>query len=525
MKIESGLIYYASKSLHNNFKRILKNPVKLLGLIALVSIILIMPLQLRDIIILLGLNNKHGFVLCITLGNIAFVLPSLKSYLKRKGLAFGKTDINLMFPTPMSSIQILILNILKQTYLSFIFSLVISLMGIFIFDISASTVVLYFLADLFIYNVVLNEVAIIMFADTRTRDSLKNIFPWVLGTVLLVVFGILVNDVIGLPSMSLIVKNFPQNPILFLIPVVGQGIALFQLIILGPTLSNSIASCLMIVAGVYFYFRIISIEDTSDYYEEALSYSQEIAITLEKMKKKSPKKNIRKHVEGDYAFTRKGAWVIPQRQWLEVKRTRKLLIGFWDLCLLFLSVGLGLFSRLEFNDFTNPEFAAGLLGFTLYLLVYFNRKPLWLHEFNNKVFFVLPIDNRKKLFFASMIDYVFSAMRAIFIVLPVSIILNKPIGLIMLLLINTILLLILVGTSKMLFDTYISAKIGEVIASFTEMFFNIIVLGIPIIFVVTMFLSKSYGIGLIVIPIYSSIMTFVILTLTSKVLTDIDSLK
>lgn len=522
----NGLKYYLTVSLQNWLLRLKKKPLKALGTIVIVAYFCYLPFQFKSVIELLHLDSPKGFIVAVALGNLYITAPSLLSYLKRKGLNFQKSHVNLMFVTPMSPLQILYVTMVSQVYISLIFSFVIAIAGIYIFKLTLIRSLLYVVADLLIYNVSMYGLGIIMYSDYRISQIVKlwiRRLVFAVMAIVLLYLGIKLY-VEGVTFDALFVAL--TNPVLFVIPLVGQGIALTQLIVLGPTIYNVVGSGLLLVLLVLEYVYIKTIPNDGDYYEDALRFSEDIAIRTERAKKGKifSSKHEKRHEVNKPILNTQGARIIFERQVLENRRTRKYYIGLFDLIILVGSCVVG-FIIYQGQETTTSAYFTGIHIFVMYLTVFFPRKTSWLYEFDNVMFYLIPESNFTKLLYANILDYIYCFIRAICIVVPSAIGAGINPLMIPLVILSTSSIIIVVSAAHMVFDDYIAIKLGQMIGSFVSLFSYLIVLFIPGLLVILGSIFEFLWVALMLITLYSVIVTTLLFGLGSRLFSNREALR
>ena len=71
--MNSALIFHAKLTLKNTLKQALRKPIKLLGIILAVSYFMLMPLFMKDMIMMMGLDNPNGYVLMSSILTLYFI--------------------------------------------------------------------------------------------------------------------------------------------------------------------------------------------------------------------------------------------------------------------------------------------------------------------------------------------------------------------------------------------------------------------------------------------------------------------
>lgn len=531
MNSNEALLYFTKLRIKNLFLRTIKKPFKLIGLALVIAYFVLIPFTFVPMIEDLGFNTPQGFVILVTVGNIWITLPSLLTYLKRKGIAFDKSDVNLMFATPIKSKNILIYSIYKQAYISIVFTIMMSVAGVFIFHVNPLNMMLFFVVDLFIYNTLLNMCGVVMYGSYKITDKVKKIIRYTTYSIMLIVLIVLGITMYNQGSFDLIgASKILAHPLLFLLPVIGQGIAAANLIVLGPNLYNVIGSIALVVETLLVIKAVQRIPNDGEYYEDALSFADEMSRKIEQAGKGGnvlflKKRHKKASEEGSKDFKSSGASVIFERQVLELKRSSRLLLGFRDIATIIISITAAVI--IIYNDIAiaPAEYFMSGLGFIVYISVFFSRKPLWFEEFNNLFYYSIPDKAHKKLFFANLLDYIMAFARNTLIIIPISIGARQSFVDIIAMIIAVSLVEIMVSTGKMIFDKYLTLKVNQIFASFASLIFNGLSL-LPIVGIIMfMAVTNLIILGTVLVMLFCFIMTFVYLFIASKLFSTAESFK
>ena len=537
MRLNSGLVYLQLTATKNFFKKMIRKPLRLLGGVFLVGNVIFAPFIFKSGVQEYGLDTVANFVIIVTLANIYITLPSVLVYLKRKGVTFRKRDVNLMFTTPISPKSILIYTLLKTNLLSISVSFFVGLSGLFVFHLSPLTTLLYIAADCLVYNSLLMMVGLLMYGKTNITENAKSIMRWGVKAILMLIVVVIAVSFYQSThhsfEISVLGESFKHallNPLIFLIPIVGQGIGMFQFIILGPTVWNSLAFVTVFCLIVIFAIQVYKMPDDGSYYEDALNFAEDIERRVDRIEQNggnpfASKRNKNRALQLSQVFKYSGSKVIFERQRLEMKRTSRFILKTTDLVFLGVSVIAGIFVFFSPEPVMVEHYTLWVVGITAYVGAFYSRKPLWIQEFKNSMFFTIPDSMLNKIMNASIFDYEMCFVRSAVAIIPVSLALMiHPLEIGISVVVSG-LIFIMISCTKMVFDNYLALKIGKVVASFASLILNMIIL-LPIAFLILSALALgNEGVFLALIGAYTVGVSYGFLRWSSHLFTNLDTFK
>lgn len=482
-----GLLYLQLTSFKNFFKKMIRKPLRFLGYLVMVLNVIFAPFFVRSMIVDNRLDTIPNFVMIVTFANLYVTLPSFLVYLKRKGINFRKRDVNLIFTTPTSPKGILLYAMLKTSMMSIVISLMVGLAGMFVFHVPIHIAIFYILADCIVYNSALLLVGLLMYGQTAISDQTKTMIRRGVKAiiVLIALFIILgIKQTTSSFSWYAVLKSFEKaslSPIIFLVPIVGQGIGMFQFIILGPTLWNTLALIALLVIIVVLACLCYKMADDGDYYEDALTFAEDIDRRVARIENNdgtlfAAKRLKKQSIPMNQAFKNKGSKVIIERQRLEMKRTSRFPLKNLDLLFLAVSTVAGVYAFVNPESFKVDHYFLWVLGATTYVGAFYARKSLWIQEFKNTMFYVIPDSMFHKIMHASLFDFAMCFVRSAVAIIPVSLGLSINLLVIGVAVILSGLIFVMISCSKMVFDRYLSLKIGKGMASIASLIFNLLIL-------------------------------------------------
>ena len=277
-----SLRFLISRSIINSLKNLKKKPLKAIGIILGSIYFIMIPFISKGAVEGLGLNNKTGFIIIATIATIYIKMPSTLSYFKRKGVTFKKQDINFILATPTSPKQALVYALSKQGYLSAVMKLMIFIAAIFIFKIPVVTAIIYMAVSIIFDNLTSYSLGLIMYASEQITLRQKKIIRWVVYGILIAFTLIILYQVFSTTlktgfDVAFLIETF-SNPLVLLIPIFGWQLGWLNLIILGVTPINLVATILYIGTGIMLALYAYKMPCTGEYYEDALSFSENLAV-------------------------------------------------------------------------------------------------------------------------------------------------------------------------------------------------------------------------------------------------------
>lgn len=526
-----SLRYLAFKSLKNSLKNILKKPLKTIGITVAVIYFMFLPIILKEPVSLLGLDNKYGFIVFASVVTVYLRLPSTLSYFKRKGLAFTQADVNLILTTPTSPKQGIIYGLIKNIGLEIIMAIVVFVAAIVVFKIPAILILIYLLVNETFSKVGSYSLAIIMYGSETISKKQKNIIKWTIYTILItftaaVIYFVVFKSIKQGFDISYLL-SLVSHPLVLMIPIFGWELGWLNLIILGPSTINIISTILFFLSTAIITYAAYRMKSTGEYYEDALSFSENLAYIESKGNDITFSEafgNKRKYY--DYKGSLKGKFsrVIFSKQLIERRRSKKFFFSFQDLSFLIIGIGIAILSIFVDDLLTANNFFIVMCGISIYASVFFNPLPTWKEDFENYQIFIMPDTFVKKLFNATLLEHLISFIRAIIITLPAGIIIRASVLDIIFAIIAQTLLKAMITYVSIFVQEVIGSRIGDIIASFLNVFTTLISL-VPVILVIVFNNYLGNVISFIIISVYSLAIMYLFLFLSAKSLSNIEAVK
>lgn len=312
-----------------------------------------------------------------------------------------------------------------------------------------------------------------------------------------------------------------------MLPIFGWQLGWLNLIMLGLTPVRLLATGLFFASALSLTYYAYKMKSTGDYYEDALSFSENVAILESKKGDISISEAFgNKKKKYEYKGKLKGfkSNVIFHKQFIERRRSRKYFLTFGDLLYLIAGFGLGIAS-IFFDNVINPDyFIEIMIGISIYLSIFFKPSSDWKSEFKNHYLFLMPDSPLNKLFNASLLEHLLSGVRAIFLTVPAGLFMRASFLDILYAISVQILLKAMMTYVSIFIEGIIGAKIGKTFASIINILLSIIIMLGPI---AALFFTGTLSILSIflAISLYAMLIMFLFLYLSSINLRNIESLE
>ena len=505
-------------------KRMLKRPLKAIGILVLVLYFVTIPFTMKTLIVQSGLATPQGYVLMITAMTLYISMPSTLTYFKRNGVVFRKQDVNFMFASPLSPKQILLYALFKQAYMTILMQVVGFVAAFYIFNIPFANAILYSLCNVVFSSLLGYSLAIIMYGSERLSESAKKYIKYGVYFIMFAVslflgFFIIKNGVSVESAQALV-----QHPVVLAIPIFGWELAWLNLIILGPTLWNAVFGALFIISSICMGIIAYRMECTGDYYEDAIKFSERLVRMESKKGNVSFNEMVgKKQKIHAYTGTLKGnfAKTIFSRQLIERRRVRKYFISFGDLLTLGLGIAVGVFA--VYMETESSFYFLIACGISLYLTVFFTPGNTWREEFGRYFLYIIPDTMWNKLLYSTMLEHLISLIRAVFIAVPLGIILRASVLDVLYVIIAQVLLKGMMVYKSILIDGYLGSKVGAGFSQFISMMVSILIVIVPL-FAIILGSEISTLYSFIFVSGYSLILCAAFMYLCVRTLTNLESL-
>ena len=420
----NSLIYVWKRSAVNTLKKLIRKPAFWVYLLILGFYAFIMYHSILEELMKRGMNRPETLVAAVS-ALILYLSPlSYSAYAKRQGMLFRNSDVHFIFPSPVSPKLCLLYGQAKTLLPGLCVELLAAILGTLWFRIPPLKMLVYFTVIGGIGTVMEAALVICLYGNERLKkETLARLGYLLYGiVVLLLLLGFWYLRQEGFRFSA--VTGYLSSPGIQMIPLVGWQIAAMRLILLGPDSVNTVGTVLFLLSACGLLSAAVRMKCTGECFEDAMQFADNYEQVLEQKKKNGtgvlPKNRKLKKVRVEWRGT--GAKAILFRQWLEYRKVRFFL--FNAATLVNLAVGCVLIyldrtGRLEVPQ----EFKVYvLLALAAYLMLVFGSLPnKWTKELENPYVFLIPDRPVYKIWYATCLEHVKSAVNMILLVFPAGV--------------------------------------------------------------------------------------------------------
>ena len=419
-----ALIYLTKRSFINNLKRAVKKPSTLIALIFGVVYGVFIIFSLGIMAIGVHIDSAKGLLAILTVWSIYEIFGNFLGYSSRKGIIFRPGHAHFVFTAPIDPKLVLISSAWMNYLLSIIVWILIGIGSMTVFRIPVLSAVVILLAGCVLELAFEVSVMIFLYTNDRVPEKVMKgirmgIKIFLIACALAVILYFRKN---GLTLDS--VWTLLDMPGLQMIPALGWQIAIYRLILLGPTTLNVICSLLYLVMVAVSVMAAIRMKCDGGYYEEAAKFADDYADLKKRQKngemvfglsgKKRSFRRVREKIGG------KGAQAIFYRQLLEYKKERFFIFDKITL----ISLILAFIFSYGLSD-SAADSGAGqlfLLGVVAYVsLVMSGYLGKWESELKNPYLFLVPDTPLRKMWYATLMEHIKAFVNGCIICIPIGI--------------------------------------------------------------------------------------------------------
>lgn len=418
-----AFVYLTKRTLINNLKQALHKPATLLLLIFLTGYGIFLAVSLGTLAINTRFNSVQGLVVVVTLWTLYIFMGDFLAYASRKGVIFRPGHTHFVFPAPISPKVVL----LQSAWMNYITSVAASLLfviaGIVVFGVAPWKMLLFFVVGGVLENIFECSLMVWMYTNERVPEKLMKVLGWIIKGVLAAISLVIIlyfrREGITLESAT----AFFDWPVLQMIPLVGWNIALYRLILLGPSLLNVVCSVLYLSSVLLMSVAAIRMKCDGGYYEEAAKFADDYAEMRQRKKSGEMVLGIGKEKRSfrkvENAYEGSGARVIFSRQLLEYRKEKYFIFSKMTLMCMILA-GIMVFSMTEgVRDTTVPQFfMLGVIAYVSLLMSGYTGK--WEKELANPYTFLIPDKAGRKLWYATLMEHVKALLDGIIMCVPIG---------------------------------------------------------------------------------------------------------
>ena len=419
-----ALIYLTKRSFINNLKRALTKPSTLIALIFGIVYGVFIIFSLGIMAIGVHIDSAKGLLAILTVWSIYEIFGNFLGYSSRKGIIFRPGHAHFVFTAPIDPKLVLISSAWMNYLFSIIVWILIGIGSMTVFRIPILSAVVILLAGCVLELAFEVSVMIFLYTNDRVPEKVMKgirmgIKIFLIACALAVILYFRKN---GLTLDS--VWTLLDMPGLQMIPALGWQIAIYRLILLGPTTLNVICSLLYLVMVAVSVMAAIRMKCDGGYYEEAAKFADDYADLKKRQKngemvfglsgKKRSFRRVREKIGG------KGAQAIFYRQLLEYKKERFFIFDKITL----ISLILAFIFSYGLSD-SAADSGAGqmfLLGVVAYMsLVMSGYLGKWESELKNPYLFLVPDTPFRKMWYATLMEHIKAFVNGCIICIPIGI--------------------------------------------------------------------------------------------------------
>ncbi len=416
-----GLWFVAKTSFINNVKRALKKPATYLILCIIVLYAFIFGglfIGWKETGIF---TSDKALVTILTIWVLFIFFSNFVTYAKKKGIIFRPSHAHFIFTAPVSPKAVLIMGAMKNYALGSLFAIVFLIVELYVFEIGFLKAFLLSIVVQAVETVFEASLIIFLYANEKITPKMttlmcRAIYVLLLGTVAVGVFYFQKN---GVNPEAII--NFIDYPVIQMIPVAGWNIALYRLIVLGPSTLNVICGMLYFASVAFMLFTALRMKCTGEYYEDAAKFADDYAEFYKRSKSGEmvfsigQKKKFKK--AGKVVYKGTGAKAIFYRQLQEYKKERFFIFGGMTLTAVIVNVVAIKFLKNAYS--APPEVVMlGLIAYITFLATGYAGK--WEKELKSHYLYLIPDKPFKKLWYATVMEHVRSLADGVILCVPMG---------------------------------------------------------------------------------------------------------
>ncbi len=525
--MNSGIKYYFKVSNINRIKNFKRKPFKSVGMLVLGIYFVFLPLFLKGIIKGMNLDNPKGYIGFIAVLSIYIGMPSMLSYFKRKGLVFTEADINFTFTSPITPKENLLIASINTILLSVVQYMAYMIAAYFIFRIPLYKAILVALVGVVFTNIINNSLVIIMYGSENLNNKTKNIIRYLVYIILISITALIVFNVTSKGVSFKNIMNIFSGDLIMLVPIFGWEIGFLKFVLVGPSVFNIITTGLYFISVLILLIYAKSLKIKGEYYEDALSFSEEYSRILEKSKKEGSIEWVgKKDKIKNISFSKKGSYskAIFYKQLDEFKKISIFKKYGKVLAYMLISGITGFFIKKDLTeslDLVTVLLVAYIVS--IYFGIFFSKGQSWKKEYESFYIYLFPDKARSKMFYSTLFQIIRYFIEGIALALPINIIFKFPIYYIILNVIIYTSVQIMILYVDFILREIVGSKIGENLAYMVMIGvdFFILLLGGGLAFCMY-FLTKSVLVSFIFLVIYLLGIACLGLVISSRLYTNME---
>lgn len=426
-----SLVYVLKTGYKNMIRRAVKKP----SFYIYAALLLLYAWFLWDffhsLVVEAGFNSPQILAMAITALTLYFTPGNYITYAKRKGLRFLPPHVHFMFASPTSPKLLLLFAQIQTQFINILIEVLVVLAGIFWFHIPLPQMLGYFLL-ISCFGLVFNGALVIcLYGNERFGERTIRLLSSALWLVIAGLVGItalyLYKNGISLES----ILGFLLSDWICLIPVIGWEAACIRLVLLGDLSAVTVlcAACYLLF-GTALIVLACRMRCTGEYFENAMKFADDYQQMMNRRKKGDVslgKGMINKKATVSYRGS--GAKAIFFRQLLEYKKSRFFIFGGQTLLSLIVAAALVVLLGIGELHITGLVRYYAIYGIIAYIcLIFGNFRTKWEKELESPYVYLIPAGNFAKMWYATLLEHVKSAVDALILAVPYCIVLDLPIA-------------------------------------------------------------------------------------------------
>ncbi|MGC4018071.1 MAG: putative ABC exporter domain-containing protein [Muricomes sp.] len=271
-----ALLYLTRRSFINSMKKALRKPVSLILIIMGALYTVFVLVTLAQVVKSVEFGSVKGLLAIVTVWTLYAFLGNFISYSSKKGVIFRPAHAHFVFPAPISPKTILIHGAWMNYLLSIAMGLVFFIGGVTVFQVSAWKMVLFFLTGCVLELLLEGSLMVYLYTNDKVPASAMK---WVGRVIKAFLVGIALFIVFYFRKYGLSIDSafaFIDWPGLQMIPIVGWNIAVYHLILLGPTYLNVVCTLLYLLSVAVIFVLAYRMECEGGYYEDAAKFADRL---------------------------------------------------------------------------------------------------------------------------------------------------------------------------------------------------------------------------------------------------------
>lgn len=478
-----ALWYVTKRSTVNSVKKALKKPATYLILCVIVLYIGIfggMFIGWRQSGIF---TSSKALVTILTAFAVFGFFSNFVTYAKKKGILFKPSHAHFIFTAPINPKGILLMGAMKNYMFGMVIAIVLIFVEMYVFRIGFFKA-LFLSVVLFLMETVFElSLMIFLYANEKITPKVTTVLCRCIYVFLLGIIGVGVFyfRTYGITPDTVI--HFADYPVIQMIPVVGWNIAIYRLVLLGPTTLNVICSILYLLATAGMFLVAWKMKCSGEYYEDAAKFADDYAEFYKRNKsgemvfRIGQKKKFKKAGTVQYKGT--GAKAIFYRQLQEYKKERFFIFGGMTLAAIVVDIVVIRFLKNEF-DVTPEVLLLGVIAYITFVATGYTGK--WEKELKKHYLYLIPDHPFKKLWYATLMEHIRSIVDGCILCVPIGLAWKLPLSYI----IMSVAIYVVLQANKLYMRVFAESLIGTSLGikgrQMVYMIFQSAILGMGMVF-------------------------------------------